>query len=77
MNEQSVFQRLLNAQNALKYTVQKILDLNRQLKSLMKSKSEPEHLEIKKELKLLNKMADQQAKIVQLYETNLHQRVSN
>ena len=71
MNEQPIIQRLLNAQSALRATVQKILDLNRQLKSLTKSKREPEDQNIKQELKLLNKVADQQAKIVQLYEIHL------
>ena len=53
-----------------------IFDLNRQLKSLRLSKQAPENQSIKQELKLLNKVADQQAKIVQLYETNLR-KVSN
>jgi LAS superfamily LD-carboxypeptidase LdcB len=77
MNEQSILQRLLNAQTALKTTIQKILDLNRQLKSLRKSKEAPENFAIKQELKLLNKVADQQAKIVRLYEVSLHRKVSN
>ncbi len=76
MSEHSILQRLLNAQTALRATIQKILDLNRQLKSLRQSKKAPENQAIKQELKLLNKVADQQAKIVQLYEYKL-QRVSN
>ncbi|MBI5915659.1 MAG: hypothetical protein HY842_09800 [Bacteroidetes bacterium] len=55
----------------MKATIQKILDLNRQLKSLRKSKETPEDTDIKQELKLLNKVADHQAKIVRLYEFNL------
>jgi hypothetical protein len=77
MNEPSVFQRFLNAQSALRATIQKILDLNRQLKSLRMSKEAPENQEIKRELKLLNKVADQQAKIVQLYEIRLKRKASN
>ncbi len=69
----TLFQRFLNAKNALTETIQKILDLN---KSLRRTKKEPDNLAIKKELKLLNKMADHQAKIVQLYEIRL-QKVSN
>lgn len=76
MSEHSILQRLLNSQTALKETIQKILDLNRQLKGLRKSKQAPENQAIKQELKLLNKMADQQAKIVQLYEYRL-KRASN
>lgn len=66
-----MIQRLLTAKDALKSTIQKMLDLNRQLKSLRKSKEEMEDQAIKQELKLLNKVADHQAKIVQLYEYRL------
>jgi hypothetical protein len=71
MNEQSVISRLLSSKTALKNTILKILDLNRQLKSLRKSKEAPEKIALKQELRRLNKMADQQAKIVQLYEIRL------
>ncbi len=71
MNEQSMIQRLFNAKDSLKATIQKILDLNRQLKSLRKSPEVLEDQAIKQELKLLNKVADHQAKIVQLYEYRL------
>jgi hypothetical protein len=71
MNEQSMIQRLFNAKDSLKATIQKILDLNRQLKSLRKSQEVLEDQAIKQELKLLNKVADHQAKIVQLYEYRL------
>lgn len=72
MNEHSVIQRLFNAKDSLTATIQKILDLNRQLKSLRKSKEEVAGDQaIKQELKLLNKVADHQAKIVQLYEYRL------
>ncbi len=71
MNEQSLINRLLSSKTALKNTIMKILDLNRQLKSLRKSKKTPEEIALKKEMRLLNKMADQQAKIVRLYETHL------
>lgn len=71
-----MIQRLLTAKDALKATIQKILDLNRQLKSLRRSVEVSEDQAIKRELKLLNKVADHQAKIVQLYEHRL-KRVSN
>ncbi len=71
MNEHSMIQRLFSAKDALTSTIQKMLDLNRQLKSLRKSKEELEDQAIKQELKLLNKVADHQAKIVQLYEYRL------
>lgn len=69
----SIFSRIQNAKSALTHTIQKILDLN---KSLRKTNQAPENQAIKQELKLLNKVADQQAKIVQLYELRL-KRVSN
>ncbi|MCC6727579.1 MAG: hypothetical protein IT258_23945 [Saprospiraceae bacterium] len=79
MNEHSIIQRLLAAKDALTSTIQKILDLNRQLKSLRKSKQEEvvADVAIKQELKLLNKVADHQAKIVQLYEHRLKKASNN
>ncbi len=66
-----MIQRLLTAKDALTSTIQKILDLNRQLKSIRKTTQETQDIAIKQELKLLNKVADHQAKIVQLYEFKL------
>jgi hypothetical protein len=77
MNENSIIQRLLTAKDALTSTVQKMLDLNRQLKSLRKSKELVADVAIKQELKLLNKVADHQAKIVQLYEHRLKKASNN
>ncbi len=54
-----------------------MLDLNRQLKSLRKSKEVVADTAIKQELKLLNKVADHQAKIVQLYEHRLKKASNN
>lgn len=71
--ETSILQRFLNAKTALTETIQKILDLNKSLRSTQRS---PENQAIKQELKLLNKVADQQAKIVLLYELRL-KRASN
>ena len=71
--ETSILQRFLNAKTALTETIQKILDLNKSLRSTQRL---PENQAIKQELKLLNKVADQQAKIVQLYELSL-KRASN
>lgn len=71
MSEHSMIQRLFTAKDALKATVQKMLDLNRQLKSAPEAAQESPEIDIKQELKLLNKVADHQAKIVQLYEYRL------
>ena len=67
--ESTLVQRLLKAKTALTETIQKILDLN---KSLRKTPKQIENRNIKQELRLLNKLADQQAKIVQLYESRIH-----
>jgi hypothetical protein len=75
MTENFILKRLIHAQQALKATINKILDLNRKLK---KAKDKEEiSSELKQELKLLNKVADQQAKIVKLYEYDLRKKVSN
>ncbi len=66
--EPTLIDRFLSAKNALTETIQKILDLNKSLRLTHRS---PENLAIKQELKLLNKVADHQAKIVQLYELKL------
>ncbi len=77
MSERSLLQRLLNAKSALNATIQKILDLNRKLKTHAKSKQAEENVAIRQELKLLNKMADQQAKIVEMYQIRLNKRFGN
>ncbi len=80
MNEPSIFDHFKNAQSALRATIQKILDLNRQLKSLTRAKEPPVETTsttIKSEIKLLHKVAGQQAKILQLYEHRLGEKVSN
>lgn len=71
MNNSPIFQKLTSARTALSSTVQKILDLNRQLKSGKKDGRIPDPQDIRQELKLLNKVADQQATIVKMYEVDL------
>ena len=73
MTNTPIKQRLIDAKDALTATIQKILDLN---KSLRKSEKQGEGIAIKKELRLLNRVADQQAKIVQLYEFRLKRAVN-
>lgn len=64
--------KLLKAKLALQSTLQKILDINKTRKKLSYFKTPPEfYNRIKDELKLLNKVAEQQARLVQLYETEL------
>lgn len=77
MSERPLIERLTNAKSALESTVKTILDLNRKLKTLHLSKKAPENTEIKSELKLLNKVANQQSKIVRMYQDKLNQRFGN
>lgn len=64
--------RLDRAKQALSQTIQKILDINRKRKGLSKPDEVPQQGEsLKKELRLLNKMAEQQARVVQNYELKI------
>lgn len=70
-----IIEKLNSAKNALQETIRKILVLNRTKKIIAEQKIPLEkHEVIKSELKLLNKMAEQQAKMVRLYERNLSKR---
>lgn len=64
--------RLDRAKQALSQTIQKILDINRKRKGLSQTDDVVEQGEtLKQELRLLNKMAEQQARVVQTYEQKL------
>jgi len=70
-----ILEKLNNAKNALQETLKKILALNRTKKFISRTKSAPEQEKaIKTRLKLLNKMAAKQAKMVRLYERTLSQK---
>jgi glucose-6-phosphate 1-dehydrogenase len=65
-------EKLIKAKNSLQTTLKRILDINKQKKKLSYTKTPPElYTRIKTELKLLNKVAEKQAKLVQLYESKL------
>ncbi len=64
--------RLDRAKQALSHTIQKILDINRRRKGLSRPDDLPQQGEaLKQELRLLNKMAEQQARVVQNYELKI------
>lgn len=70
-----IIEKLSTARKALQETIRKILVLNRTKKVITENKiSLDQHKAIKSELKLLNKMAEQQAKMVRLYEQRLSRR---
>lgn len=70
--KRSIKRKLLRARIALNQTIAKILDINRKRKKLQLYEDLPKReVELSEELKLLNKIADRQAKLVQRYESSL------
>ncbi|MFT4758886.1 MAG: hypothetical protein ACI9XO_000221 [Paraglaciecola sp.] len=70
-----ILEKLIATRKALQETIRKILVLNRTKKVITKNKIPlDQHKVIKSELKLLNKMAEKQAKMVRLYEGTLSRR---
>ncbi len=72
MTKRSMKRRLIRARIALNQTIQKILDVNRNRKRLSFT-NDPAHREkaLNEELRVLNKVAQQQANLVEHYETVL------
>ena len=72
MNKRSVKRRLIKARIALNHTVQKILDINRNRKRLTYARQSGRKEEIlNEELRVLNKMAENQARLIRHYENSL------
>lgn len=72
--KRSIKRKLSRARIALNTTIEKILDINRKRKTLQLTKNaESKEEELNQELKLLNKIADRQAKLVRKYEQTMHQ----
>lgn len=70
-----ILEKLIATRKALQETIRKILVLNRTKKVITENKIPlDQHKVIKSELKLLNKMAEKQAKMVRLYERTLSKR---
>lgn len=70
--KKSIKTKLGKAKVALNTTIEKILDINRKRKKLQVTADLNAEGELNRELKLLNKIADRQAKLVRKYETSLH-----
>lgn len=71
----TIIKKMLNAKKALNHTIQKILDINRQRKKRLHYENEWQNQQSSDdELRLLNKMAATQARIVQHYENMLNRR---
>lgn len=72
MMTRSLKRRLLKARITLNQVIQKILEINRKKKTLPYLKNAAESKQVlNEELKLLNKIAEQQAKLIKHYETVL------
>ncbi|GJM34114.1 MAG: hypothetical protein DHS20C18_31150 [Saprospiraceae bacterium] len=72
MMTRSIKRRLLRARISLNQTIQRILDINRKRKNLSFTKDPiRKNEDLNEELKLLNKLAEQQAKLVRNYENSL------
>ncbi len=72
MMRRTIKRRLVKARIALHQTIQKILDINRKKKELPYQKDvETKDAALNVELKVLNKIAEQQAMMVKKYEKSL------
>lgn len=72
MITRSMKRRLLRARITLNQTIQKILDINKKKKTLpYNPNARQEVREINEELRVLNKIAEHQAKLIKHYETAL------
>jgi hypothetical protein len=72
MKKRSIKRRLIKARIALNHTIQKILDINRNRKRLTYSKKADEReSSFNEELRVLNKMAENQARLIRHYEQSL------
>lgn len=72
--KRSIKRKLVRAKVALNTTIGKILDINRKRKVLQLYEDAAfGEDELNQELKLLNKIADRQAKLIRKYESSLQQ----
>ncbi len=72
MMTRSMKRRLLRARITLNQTIQKILEINKKKKTLpYRTDAREEAREIGEELRVLNKIAEHQAKLIKHYETAL------
>ena len=71
MMKRSLKRKLLRARIKLNNTIAQILDINKNRKKYSLLKSAPSPNELEEELRVLNKIAEQQAKLVRHYESAL------
>ena len=76
MFTRSIKRRLIKAKISLHNTIQQILDINQQRKKLHFFKDAPQQKELlEDELRVLNKVAEHQAKLIKSYENVLSQKM--
>lgn len=72
MTKRSIQRRLLKARISLNHTIQKILDINRSRKKLEYSRqAKIREQNLNEELRVLNKMAEYQDRLIKYYERTL------
>jgi hypothetical protein len=72
----TIIKKMLKAKKALNHTIQKILEINQKQKQRLQFNRELQQQQtFNEELRLLNKMAASQARIIRHYETILDRRV--
>lgn len=72
MMTRSIKRKLLRARISLNQTVHKILDINRRKKELRyANNTQQKERALKEELRVLNKIAEQQARLIRHYENHL------
>jgi|AntRauTorckE5430_2_1112549.scaffolds.fasta_scaffold03245_2 hypothetical protein len=72
MTKRSIQRRLLKARISLNHIIQKILDINRNRKKLEYSRqAEIREQRLNEELRVLNKMAEYQDRLIKYYERTL------
>jgi hypothetical protein len=76
MMKQALKRKLIKSRNTLNHALQRILDINRRRKKLSTTPQwKHQEQEFSEELRLLNKIAEQQAHLIKHYEGRLTERV--
>ncbi len=70
--KRDMLRKLRRAKRILNLTIRRMLDINKAQKNATKTQHElPQQENLREELKILNKIADQQAQLVRVYESQL------
>jgi len=76
MMKQALKRKLIKSRNTLNHALRRILDINRRRKKLSTTPQwKIQEQEVSEELRLLNKIAEQQAHLIKHYEGRLMERI--